>query len=70
MKSQGTLQGDLKLVNGLQNSVKQKIVKTFEKGKASEKNKKENISEFNIKIVESNIKDIEKLNGAISYLNK
>ena len=70
VKSQGTLQGDLKLVNGLQNSVKQKIVKTFEKGKASEKNKKENISEFNIKIVESNIKDIEKLNGAISYLNK
>ena len=27
VKSQGTLQGDLKLVNGLQNSVKQKIVK-------------------------------------------
>ncbi len=69
VKSQGTLQGDLKLVNGLQNSVKQKIIKTFEKGKASEKNKKENINEFNIKIVESNIKDIEKLNGAISYLN-
>ena len=67
VKSQGTLQGDLKLVNGLQNAVKQKIVKTFEKGNISNKNKN-NENEFNIKIVESNMKDIEKLNEAISLM--
>ena len=69
VKSQGTLQGDLKLVNGLQNSVKQKIIKTFEKGK-NEKNKDKNENEFNVKIVESNMKDIEKLNEAISFIRK
>ena len=67
VKSQGTLQGDLKLVNGLQNAVKQKIVKTFEKGNISNKNKN-NENEFNIKIVESNMKDVEKLNEAISLM--
>ena len=70
VKSQGTLQGDLKLVNGLQNAVKQKIVKTFEKGNIKDKNKSKNENEFNIKIVESNMKDIEKLNDAISFINK
>ena len=67
VKSQGTLQGDLKLVNGLQNAVKQKIVKTFEKRNITNKN---NENEFNIKIVESNMKDIEKLNEAISLMKK
>ena len=67
VKSQGTLQGDLKLVNGLQNAVKQKIVKTFEKINITNKN---NENEFNIKIVESNMKDIEKLNEAISLMKK
>ena len=70
VKSQGTLQGDLKLVNGLQNAVKQKIVKTFEKGNIKDKNKSKNENEFNIKIVESNMKDIEKLNEAISLMKK
>ena len=70
VKSQGTLQGDLKLVNGLQNAVKQKIIKTFEKGNIKDKNKSKNENEFNIKIVESNMKDIEKLNDAISFINK
>ena len=67
VKSQGTLQGDLKLVNGLQNAVKQKIVKAFEKRNINNKN---NENEFNIKIVESNMKDIEKLNEAISLMKK
>ena len=67
VKSQGTLQGDLKLVNGLQNAVKQKIVKAFEKRNIPNKN---NENEFNIKIVESNMKDIEKLNEAISLMKK
>ena len=70
VKSQGALQGDLKLVNGLQNAVKQKIVKTLEKGNINNTNKNNNDSEFNIKIVESNMKDIEKLNEAISLLRK
>ena len=70
VKSQGALQGDLKLVNGLQNVVKQKIVKTFEKGNINNKNKNDNNNEFNIKIIESNMKDIEKLNEAISFLRK
>ena len=70
VKSQGALQGDLKLVNGLQNVVKQKIVKTFEKGNINNKNKSDNNNEFNIKIVESNMKDIEKLNEAISLMKK
>ena len=67
VKSQGTLQGDLKLVNGLQNAVKQKIVKAFEKRNIPNKN---NENEFNIKIVESNMKDIGKLNEAISLMKK
>ena len=70
VKSQGTLQGDLKLVNGLQNAVKQKIVKTFEKGNAKDKNKSKTENESNIKIVESNMKDIEKLNDAIASIRK
>ena len=70
VKSQGTLQGDLKLVNGLQNAVKQKIVKTFEKGNVKDKNKSKTENEFNIKIVESNMKDIEKLNDAIASIRK
>ena len=70
VKSQGTLQGDLKLVNGLQNAVKQKIVKTFEKGNVKDKNKRKTENEFNIKIVESNMKDIEKLNDAIASIRK
>ena len=70
VKSQGTLQGDLKLVNGLQNSVKQKIVKTFEKGNLNDKNQNNNENEFNIKIIESNMKDIEKLKEAISLIGK
>ena len=70
VKSQGALPGDLKLVNGLQNAVKQKIVKTFEKGNSNKKNKKENNNEFNIKIIESNKKDIEKLKEAINSLCK
>ena len=70
VKSQGTLQGDLKLVNGLQNAVKQKIVKTFEKGNVKDKNKSKTENEFNIKIVESNMKDIEKLNDAITSIRK
>ena len=70
VKSQVALPGDLKIVNGLQNVVKQKIVKTFEKGNSNKKNKKENNNEFNIKIIESNKKDIEKLKEAISALSK
>ena len=70
VKSHVALQGDLKIVNGLQNVVKQKIVKTFEKGNSNKKNKKENNNEFNIKIIESNKKDIEKLKEAISFLSK
>ena len=70
VKSQVALPGDLKIVNGLQNVVKQKIVKTFEKGDSNKKNKKENNNEFNIKIIESNKKDIEKLKEAISALSK
>ena len=70
VKSQGALPGDLKLVNGLQNAVKQKIVKIFEKGNSNKKNKKENNNEFNIKIIESNKKDIEKLKEAINSLCK
>ena len=67
VKSGTTLQGDLKLVNNLQSNIKQKINKTFEKGEKN-KNKKENDNEFNIKVIESNLKDIEKLNKAISYI--
>ena len=70
VKSQGALPGDLKLVNGLQNAVKQKIIKTFEKGNSNKKTKKENDNEFNIKIIESNMKDIDKLKEAITSLNK
>ena len=70
VKSQGTLQGDLKLVNGLQNAVKQKIVKIFEKGNVKDKNKSKTENIFNIKIVESNMKDIEKLNDAIASIRK
>ena len=70
VKSQGALPGDLKLVNGLQNAVKQKIIKTFEKGNTNKKTKKENDNEFNIKIIESNMKDIDKLKEAITSLNK
>ena len=70
VKSQGALPGDLKLVNGLQNAVKQKIIKTFEKGNSNKKNKQENDNEFNIKIIESNMKDIDKLKEAITSLNK
>ena len=67
VKSGTTLQGDLKLVNNLQNSVKQKINKAFERGEQN-KNKKEEDNEFNIKVIESNLKDIEKINKAISYI--
>ena len=67
VKSGTTLQGDLKLVNNLQSNIKQKINKTFEKGEQN-KNKKENDNEFNIKVIELNLKDIEKLNKAISYI--
>ena len=70
VKSQQTLQGDLKLVNGLQNSVKNKIIKTFEKGNERSKKESENESEFNIKVIESNMKDLEKLNQAISFIRK
>ena len=70
VKSQGALPSDLKLVNGLQNAVKQKIIKTFEKGNSNKKNKQENDNEFNIKIIESNMKDIDKLKEAITSLNK
>ena len=66
-KSGTTLQGDLKLVNNLQYSVKQKINKAFERGEQN-KNKKEGDNEFNIKVIESNLKDIEKINKAISYI--
>ena len=69
VKSGMTLQGDLKLVNNLQNSVKQKINNTFEKGEQN-KNKKEDENEFNIKIIESYLKDIEKLNKTIAYIRK
>ena len=69
VKSGATLQGDLKLVNNLQNSVKQKINNTFEKDKLN-KNKKEEENEFNIKVIESYLKDIEKLNKTISYISK
>ena len=62
-----TLQNDLELVNSLQNSVKQKINKVFERGEQN-KNKKEVDNEFNIKVIESNLKDIEKINKAISYI--
>ena len=67
VKSGTTLQGDLKLVNNLQNSVKQKIDKAFMKGEHI-KNKKEEDNEFNIKVIESNLKDIEKINKVISYI--
>ena len=70
VKSQQTLQGDLKLVNGLQNSVKNKIIKTFEKGNEQNKKESENESGFNIKVIESNMKDLEKLNQAISFIRK
>ena len=70
VKSQQTLQGDLKLVNGLQNSVKNKIIKTFEKGNEQIKKESENESGFNIKVIESNMKDLEKLNQAISFIRK
>ena len=70
VKSQQTLQGDLKLVNGLQNSVKNKIIKTFEKGNEQIKKESENESEFNIKVIETNMKDLEKLNQAISFIRK
>ena len=70
VKSQQTLQGDLKLVNGLQNSVKNKIIKTFEKGNEQNKKESENESEFNIKVIETNMKDLEKLNQAISFIRK
>ena len=66
VKSGTTLQGDLKLVNNLQSAVKQKINKTFEKEEQNKK--KENDNEFNIKIIESNLKDIQKLNNVISYI--
>ena len=69
VKSGATLQGDLKLVNNLQNSVKQKINNTFEKDKLN-KNKKEEENEFNIKVIESYLKDIEKLNKTIEYIKK
>ena len=69
VKSGTTLQGDLKIVNNLQNAVKQKIINTFEKGEQN-KNKKEDENEFNIKIIESNLKDIEKLNKTIAYIRK
>ena len=68
VKSGTTLQGDLKLVNNLQSAVKQKINKTFEKEEQNKK--KENDNEFNIKIIESNMKDIDKLKEAITSLNK
>ena len=67
VKSGTTLQSDLNLVNNLQNSVKQKINKAFERGEQN-KNKKEVENEFNIKVIESNLKDIEKLNKAIAYI--
>ena len=69
VKSGATLQGDLKLVNNLQNSVKQKINNTFEKDRLN-KNKKEEENEFNIKVIESYLKDIEKLNKTIEYIKK
>ena len=69
VKSGATLQGDLKLVNNLQNSVKQKINNTFEKDRLN-KNKKEEENEFNIKVIESYLKDIEKLNKTIDYIKK
>ena len=69
VKSGTTLQGDLKLVNNLQNAVKQKINNTFEKGEKN-KNKKEEQNDFNIKVIESNLKDIEKLNKTIAYIKK
>ena len=68
VRSGNTLQGDLKLVNNLQSAVKQKINKTFEKGESNKK--KENDNEFNIKIIESNLRDIQKLNTAISFIQK
>ena len=67
VKSGTTLQSDLNLVNNLQTSVKQKINKAFERGEQN-KNKKEVENEFNIKVIESNLKDIEKLNKAIAYI--
>ncbi len=70
VKSQQTLQGDLKLVNGLQNSVKNKIIKTFEKGNEQNKKESENESGFNIKVIESNMKDLEKLNKAFYFIRK
>ena len=69
VKSRATLQGDLKLVNNLQNSVKQKINNTFGKGEQN-KNKKEEENEFNIKVIESYLKDIEKINKTIAYISK
>ena len=67
VKSGTSLQGDLKLVNKLQYDVKQKINNTFEKGEKY-KNKKESENEFNIKIIESNLKDISKINKAIEFI--
>ena len=68
VRSGNTLQGDLKLVNNLQSAVKQKINKAFEK---EESNKKKDIdNEFNIKIIESNLRDIQKLNTVISFIQK
>ena len=68
VRSGNTLQGDLKLVNNLQSAVKQKINKAFEKGESNKK--KENDNEFNIKIIESNLRDIQKLNTVISFIHK
>ena len=69
VKSGASLEGDLKLVNGLQNNVKQKINNMIEK---EDKNKNKSNPEdiFSINIIESNKKDIEKLNKAIECLNK
>ena len=67
VKSGTTLQGNLKLVNNLQNSINQKINKAFVKGEQN-KNKKEEDKEFNINVIESNLKDIDKINKVISYI--
>ena len=69
-KSGTTLQGDLNLVSNLQRTVKQKINNIFDQkeNEKTKKNKEEN--SFNVKIIESNLKDIEKLKKAIIYVNK
>ena len=69
-KSGTTLQGDLNLVSNLQRTVKQKINNIFDQkeNEKTKKNKEEN--SFNVKIIESNLKDIEKLKKAIIYFNK